>query len=123
MTNEEKLNELLKQRGINPEQLTAITMEDILAQAEGCARLMDIYYTLKNTVDMEYPYWYNRVWQENDGDITIVRRAKAMAAALSHMTVTIQPYEKLVMNKTRNVRGAFPFPWVTASFSTHKPKP
>ena len=116
MTNEEKLNELLKQRGINPEQLTAITMEDILAQAEGCTHLMDIYYTLKNTVDMEYPYWYNRVWQENDGDITIVRRAKAMAAALSHMTVTIQPYEKLVMNKTRNVRGAFPFPWVTASF-------
>lgn len=77
---------------------------------------MDTYYVLKNTVDMEIPYWYNRVWFENDGDITIVRRAKALAAAYAHCTPTIQPYEKLVMNKTRNVRGAFPFPWVTASF-------
>ena len=25
-------------------------------------------------------------------------------------------YEKLVMNKTKDIRGAFPFPWVCASF-------
>ena len=114
--NEEKLNELLKQRGIEMDQVPAMTMEDIPVEVEGCSKLKNIYYTLKNTVDMEYPYWYNRVWQENDGEVTIVRRAKAMAAALSHLTPTIQPYEKLVMNKTRNVRGAFPYPWVTASF-------
>lgn len=112
---EEKLNELLKKRGLDINTYDR-TKEDIPAPPEGCTKLLDIYYQLKNSVDMEYPYWYNRVWQENDGDITIIRRAKAMAAALSHMTPTIQPYEKLVMNKTRNVRGAFPFPWVTASF-------
>lgn len=56
MTNEEKLNELLKRRGISQEQMSAVSMEDIPAQAEGCTHLMDVYYTLKNTVDMEYPY-------------------------------------------------------------------
>ena len=86
MTNEEKLNELLKQRGLSMDQVPTTSLEDIPAQADGCAKLMDVYYTLKNTVDMEYPYWYNRVWQENDGDMIIVRRAKAMAAALSHLT-------------------------------------
>lgn len=116
MTNEEQLSALMKSRGIASEKFNEPQMTDAAPPADGCTRLMDIYYTLKNTVDMEYPYWYNRVWQENDGDITIVRRAKAMAAALSHLTPTIQPYERLVMNKTRNVRGAFPYPWVTASF-------
>ena len=77
---------------------------------------MEIYYNLKVTADMEAPYWYNRTWWENDGDVIEVRRAKAMAACLSHITPTILPYEKLVMNKTKNVRGAFPFPWVCASF-------
>ncbi len=116
MTNEEQLSALMKARGIASEKFNEPQTTDADPPADGCTRLMDIYYTLKNTVDMEYPYWYNRVWQENDGDITIVRRAKAMAAALSHLTPTIQPYERLVMNKTRNVRGAFPYPWVTASF-------
>lgn len=62
--NEEKLNELLKQRGIEMDQVPAMTMEDIPVEVEGCSKLKNIYYTLKNTVDMEYPYWYNRVWQE-----------------------------------------------------------
>lgn len=114
MTNEEKLKELLKSRGIDASNLT----DDVSTpkQADGCGKLIDIYYTLKNTVDMEFPYWYNRVWQENGSDVIMVRRAKALAAAFAHLTPTIQPYERLVMNKTRHVRGAFPFPWVTASF-------
>ena len=36
-----------------------------------------------------------------------IRRAKAEAAALSHMTPTILPGELLFGNKTRNFRGAF----------------
>ncbi|MGL5207338.1 MAG: 4-hydroxyphenylacetate decarboxylase large subunit [Acidaminococcaceae bacterium] len=112
--NEEKMQEVLKKRGISMPDNT----EDraIPAPPEGVTKLLDTYYILKNSVDMEIPYWYNRVWQENNGDITEVRRCKAMAAALAHSTPTIQPYEKIVMQKTRNVRGAFPFPWVTASF-------
>lgn len=112
---DKKVMDLLKKRGLDIDVYDRTTA-DIPAPPEGCTKLMDTYYVLKNTVDMEIPYWYNRVWFENEGDMTIVRRAKALAAAYAHATPTIQPYEKLVMNKTRNVRGAFPFPWVTASF-------
>lgn len=112
---EKKVVDLLKKHGLDIDVYDR-AKSDIPQPPVGCEKLMDTYYVLKNTVDMEIPYWYNRVWFENDGDITIVRRAKALAAAYAHCTPTIQPYEKLVMNKTRNVRGAFPFPWVTASF-------
>lgn len=113
--NEEKMQEVLKKRGIEA-AMSEAERSQIAPPPEGVNKLMDIYYVLKNTVDMEIPYWYNRVWWENDGDIINIRRAKAFAAALSHATPNILPYEKLVMQKTKNVRGAFPFPWVTASF-------
>ena len=113
---ESKLQDVLKSRGIEMADVDNIKEFDIPEAKESSKKLMDIYYTLKVTADMEAPYWYNRTWWENDGDIVEVRRAKAMAACLSHMTPTILPYEKLVMQKTKNVRGAFPFPWTTASF-------
>lgn len=115
-SNEIKMQEVLKSRGIKMDEQDEIVQADIPEAAEGCKKLLETYYTLKNTADMEIPYWYNRVWWENAGDIIEVRRAKALAAAYAHTTPTIQPYEKLVMQKTKNVRGAFPFPWVTASF-------
>lgn len=115
MTNEQKIDALLKKHGLNLDSYDR-TAEEIPAKPEGCEKLLETYYVLKNTVDMENSYWFTRTWQENAGDVTIVRKAKAEAAALAHSTPTIQPYEKLVMQKTRNVRGAFPFPWVTASF-------
>ena len=115
-SNEMKMQEVLKNRGIEMEEQNEIAQADVPEAAEGCKKLLETYYTLKNTADMEVPYWYNRVWWENEGDVIEVRRAKALAAAYAHITPTIQPYEKLVMQKTKNVRGAFPFPWVTASF-------
>ncbi len=116
-SNESKLEDVLKMRGINMADTVDAKDYKIPEAKESTKKLMGgIYYTLKVTADMEAPYWYNRTWWENDGDVTIVRRAKAMAACLSHITPTILPYEKLVMNKTKNVRGAFPFPWVCASF-------
>ena len=111
-----KLQEILKKRGIDTGNIDSRLEADIPEAKESTKRLMEIYYTLKVTADMEAPYWYNRTWWENDGDVIEVRRAKAMAACLSHMTPTIQPYEKLVMSKTKYVRGGFPFPWTTASF-------
>lgn len=119
---EQKVIDLLEKRGITADNYSR-TLDEIPAPPEGVDKLLEVYYILKNTADMEYPYWYNRTWEENDGDVTVVRRAKAEAAALSHLTPTIQPYEKLVMQKTKNVRGAFPFPWVTASFLTLLQKP
>jgi hypothetical protein len=111
-----KLQDVLKSRGIKMADVVDTQDYKIPEAKESTKKLMEIYYNLKVTADMEAPYWYNRTWWENDGDVTIVRRAKAMAACLSHITPTILPYEKLVMNKTKNVRGAFPFPWVCASF-------
>jgi 4-hydroxyphenylacetate decarboxylase large subunit len=116
MENNAKVQEILKRRGLDVTEVGNFTDEEIAPASERFNKLINIYYIMKNTIDMEYPYWYNRTWWENEGDLPEIRRAKAEAAALSHMTVTIWPGEKLVMNKTRNWRGAFAFPWVDASF-------
>ena len=116
MSNEAKIQEILKRRGLDVSDVTDFADEVVPDPSPRFQKLINIYYMMKNTIDMEYPYWYNRVWWENDGDITEIRRAKAEAAALSHMTPTILPGELLFGNKTRNFRGAFCFPWVDASF-------
>ncbi len=92
------------------------TEADVPEPTERFTKLINIYYAMKNTVDMEIPYWYNRVWWENEGDVIEIRRAKSLRCGPFHTTPTIWPGEKLVMNKTKNWRGAFPFPWVDASF-------
>jgi 4-hydroxyphenylacetate decarboxylase large subunit len=78
--------------------------------------LRDIFYNTLATADMEFPYWYNRKWRELDGEVTVVRRAKALKEAFSHLTPNIIPGEKLVMKKTRHYRGSFPMPWLSESF-------
>lgn len=116
MDNEARVQEILKRRGLDVTPVDNFTEADVPEPTERFTKLINIYYAMKNTVDMEIPYWYNRVWWENEGDVIEIRRAKAYGAALSHTTPTIWPGEKLVMNKTKNWRGAFPFPWVDASF-------
>lgn len=115
-----KINEILEDRNrfrsLDVDAMEDYSEEPIPDPSPRFTKLMDIYYVLKNTIDMEYPYWYNRTWWQNDGDLPEIRRAKSEAAALSHMTPTIWPGELLVMNKTKNWRGAFCFPWVDASF-------
>ena len=120
MDKQEKINEILenrdKFRSLDVTVLEDYTEEPIPDPSPRFTKLMDIYYVMKNTIDMEYPYWYNRSWWQNEGDLPEIRRAKAEAYALEHMTPTIWPQELLVMNKTKNWRGAFCFPWVDASF-------
>lgn len=111
-----RIYDILKARGIDAENADGLKEEDIPEASERFSKLMDIYYSMKVTADMEIPYWYNRLWWENDGDILEVRRARAVGGAYAHSTPTVLPYEKLVMSKTKNFRGAFPFPWVCASF-------
>lgn len=115
-SSEGKIKEILKQRGIDAASMEDAKEVEIENPHESFEKLMEIYYTLKVSADMEIPYWYNRIWWEHDGDILEVRRARAVGGAYAHSTPTILPYEKLVMNKTKNVRGAFPFPWVVSSF-------
>ncbi|HHL2712940.1 TPA: 4-hydroxyphenylacetate decarboxylase large subunit [Yersinia enterocolitica] len=78
--------------------------------------LRDIYFETLSSVDTEFPYWYTRKWDELIDDVTIVRRAEALKCAFSHLTPTIFPGEKLVMQKTAYYRGSFPMPWLSESF-------
>lgn len=116
MENEARVQEILKRRGLDVSEMGNFVDEEVKAPSPRFTNLINIYYSMKNTIDMEYPYWYNRVWWENEGDITEIRRAKAEAAGLTHMTPTILPGELIYGNKTRNFRGAFCFPWIDASF-------
>ena len=56
-SNELKLQEILKARGITDEQLKEVQEQDIPAAAGSFQRIMDIYYLLKVTTDMESAYW------------------------------------------------------------------
>lgn len=116
---EDKIKDILSKRGINTDQYSAISSQYEEAEKEPTPRakaLRDIFYNTLSTADMEFPYWYNRAWKEFDGEITVVRRAKALKEAFSHLTPNIVPGEKLVMQKTMNYRGAFPMPWLSESF-------
>lgn len=115
---EEKMKSILSAKGIHTDRITNENSEseEEKKSTPRAKYLMDIFYKTLSTADMEFPYWYNRAWREFDGEITIVRRAKALKCAFSHLTPNIIPGEKLVMQKTRNYRGAFPMPWVSESF-------
>ncbi|WP_027623090.1 4-hydroxyphenylacetate decarboxylase large subunit [Clostridium lundense] len=83
-------------------------------------RLRDIYYDTLSSANTEFPYWYNRRWNELEGEVTIVRRAEALRCAYSHLTPNIIPGEKLVMQKTNYYRGSFPMPWLSEGFFVAK---
>ena len=111
-----RINEILERRGLDVTEVGNIDDPKVGEPSPRFTKLNELYFTVKNTIDMEYPYWYNRAWQANDGDLPDLRRAKSVGSALRHMTPTIWPGELLVMNKTKNWRGAFPFPWIDCSF-------
>lgn len=113
---EAKIKSILAAKGINS---NTCSNQNTQVQKEPTPRanaLRDIFYNTLGTADMEFPYWYNRKWKELDGEVTVVRRAKALKEAFSHITPNIVPGEKLVMQKTRHYRGSFPMPWLSESF-------
>ncbi|MCD8198960.1 MAG: 4-hydroxyphenylacetate decarboxylase large subunit [Phascolarctobacterium sp.] len=113
-SNAKKVEDILKARGV---EINEDIIEYKIPEAhESFQKLIAIYYGMKVTADMEAPYWFNRIWWENDGDLNQMKRAKAVAGSYAHITPTILPWEKLVMSKTTHMRGAFPFPWVCGSF-------
>lgn len=118
MEKQAKIQEILEKRdkSLDVDALANYVEEPIPEASPRFHYLMDIYYQMLNSIDMEYPYWYNRSWWQSDGYTPGIRRAMGEANALSHMTVSIWPNELLVGNKTKNFRGAFCFPWVDASF-------
>lgn len=116
---EAKIKSILTANGINGNNRAnkKAEQEDSLREPTPRAKaLRDIFYNTLGTADMEFPYWYNRKWKELDGEVTVVRRAKALKEAFSRMTPNIIPGEKLVMQKTCHYRGSFPMPWLSESF-------
>lgn len=83
---------------------------------ERVKKIRDIFMDTLSTADNEFPYWYTRVYMENDSEVPVVRRAKALKAAFSHLTPVFYPHESLVMHKTANFRGSFPMPWLSEGF-------
>ena len=63
-SNESKVQEILKQRGIDTAAVDDATEADIPEPCDRFKQLMEVYYTLKVSADMETPYWYNRIWWE-----------------------------------------------------------
>ena len=68
MSNEAKIQEILKRRGLDVSAVTDFADEVVPDPSPRFTKLINIYYQMKNSIDMEYPYWYNRVWWENDGE-------------------------------------------------------
>jgi 4-hydroxyphenylacetate decarboxylase large subunit len=116
---EAKIKSILSAKGIDAARYSNKSEEKEETRKEPTPRanaLRDIFYHTLGTADMEFPYWYNRKWKELDGEVTVVRRAKALKEAFSRITPNIIPGEKLVMQKTRYYRGSFPMPWLSESF-------
>ena len=122
MDKQTKIFEILEARNRQDKSLdvsvdAGYTEEEIPAPSPRFEKLINIYYA-----DEEHQsIWKSRIGITVSGGrtrvtFTEIRRAKAYGAALAHTTPTIWPGEQLVMNKTKNWRGAFPFPWVDASF-------
>lgn len=91
--------------------------KDDYTPTERAVKLMDMYYHSMASTSMEWTYWYTRKFNEEEGELPLVRRAKALACAFEHDTPVIYPGELLVGAKTGYLRGTFPMPWLIQSFS------
>ncbi|MCJ2163434.1 MULTISPECIES: 4-hydroxyphenylacetate decarboxylase large subunit [unclassified Pseudodesulfovibrio] len=83
---------------------------------ERVQKLKDIFMQTLSSANNEFPYWYTREFMKLDGEIAVVRRAKALKRAFSNTTPVIYPGEKLVMHKAPFFRGSFPMPWLSEGF-------
>ena len=127
MATKTKLADILAEKGIPinnqfggkaPEGLTRREIK--VEPSPRAKRLRDIYYDTLSSANTEFPYWYNRRWNELEGEVDVVRRAESLKCAFSHLTPNIIPGEKLVMQKTNNYRGSFPMPWLSEGFFVAK---
>ncbi len=119
---EKRLADILKEKGIpienhyGPEYEGVTNREVLNSPTERAEKLMSIYLNSFSSVNVEFPYWYTREWAKWENDVTIIRRAKSLKAAFSHMTPMIWPHEKLIGGKTYYYRGSFPMPNLSNTF-------
>ncbi len=83
---------------------------------ERIKKLKDIYMDSLSSTNNEFPYWYTREYFKHDNEIPVVRRARALKCAFSHLTPVIFPGELLTMRKGSFFRASFPMPWLSEGF-------
>ena len=57
MENNAKVQEILRRRGLDVSEVGNFADQEIAPASERFNKLINIYYVMKNTIDMEYPYW------------------------------------------------------------------
>jgi 4-hydroxyphenylacetate decarboxylase large subunit len=100
--------------GINTDEI--VDREIKLESMERTKGLMALYLSAMCSSDTEFPYWYSRAYEEADGEVQEVRRAKALACAFAHITPSVYPKDLMPGGKSKYLRGGYPMPWLTNSF-------
>lgn len=118
-----KLKEVLEEAGISMDLQSGGKAPKELTDREvkrkphpRVQRLKDIFMDTLSSANNEFTYWYTREYFLHDNEIPVVRRAKALKAAFSHLTPVIYPGELLTMHKASYFRGSFPMPWLSEGF-------
>ncbi|NOQ26793.1 MAG: 4-hydroxyphenylacetate decarboxylase large subunit [Bacteroidales bacterium] len=100
--------------GKAPDKLTP--RENIWESHPRIEKLKEIYMDSLSSTNNEFPYWYTREYFQNDNEIPVIRRAKALKTAFSHLTPLIYPGELMTMRKGSFFRASFPMPWLSEGF-------
>jgi len=100
--------------GKAPEKL--IPRENIWKAHPRIEKLKEIYMDSLSSTNNEFPYWYTREYFQHDNEIPVIRRAKALKCAFSHLTPVIYPGELMTMRKGAFFRASFPMPWLSEGF-------
>ncbi len=81
-------------------------------------KLRAIYFESLSSANNEFSYWYSREYfaERNHCEPAVIRRARALKCAFSHLTPLIIPGELLAVHKTHYQRGSFPMPWLSQSY-------
>jgi len=117
-----KLVEILEEAGIPLEFQHSgsngeMTQREVkYSPCDRASKLRDLYFNTLSSANNEFSYWYSRSYTANDNDIPVVRRARAIKEAFSHLTPVIYPGELIVMQKTGFYRGSFPMPWLSEGY-------
>jgi len=83
--------------GKAPDKLTP--RENIWESHPRVEKLKAIYMDSLSSTNNEFPYWYTREYFQHDNEVPVIRRAKALKAAFSHLTPLIYPGELMTMRK------------------------
>jgi 4-hydroxyphenylacetate decarboxylase large subunit len=110
---EKVVDDFVQTYGKQPED---VSDREVMGEASPRAKKQrDQFFTTKSSVSLEFPYWYTRQYMQDDNEIPVIRRARALKVAFSHLTPVIYPGELQVIKRARYFRGSYPMPWLTES--------